>query len=155
MASMAMGVVTHVRPDRAANLRETRLNREQLIEVIACGRPGTEIRTSTNTPMRTRTAMASRVKISAGLRWVQQALCRSPRMGSNRSGCVALGVLMSLAADDPVSAASIAALAQGLAELGWCLGQTRCAECWPIIKEFGIKPERRERRHWCARRAKI
>ena len=43
MASMAMGVVTHVRPDRAANLRETRLNREQLIEVIACGRPGTEM----------------------------------------------------------------------------------------------------------------
>ena len=30
-------------PGRAANLRETRLNREQLIEVIACGRPGTEM----------------------------------------------------------------------------------------------------------------
>ena len=30
-------------PGRAANLHETRLNREQLIEVIACGRPGTEM----------------------------------------------------------------------------------------------------------------
>jgi hypothetical protein len=28
---------------RAANLHETRLSREQLIEVIACGRPGTEM----------------------------------------------------------------------------------------------------------------
>jgi hypothetical protein len=28
---------------RAANLRTTRLNRDQLIEVIACGRPGTEM----------------------------------------------------------------------------------------------------------------
>jgi hypothetical protein len=30
-------------PGKAANLHETRLNREQLIEVIACGRPGTEM----------------------------------------------------------------------------------------------------------------
>ena len=30
-------------PGRAANLHETRLNREQLIEVIACGRPATEM----------------------------------------------------------------------------------------------------------------
>jgi cytochrome c553 len=30
-------------PGRAANLHETRLSREQLIEVIACGRPGTEM----------------------------------------------------------------------------------------------------------------
>ena len=30
-------------PGRAANLHETRLNREQLIEVISCGRPGTEM----------------------------------------------------------------------------------------------------------------
>lgn len=30
-------------PGRAANLHETRLNRDQLIEVIACGRPGTEM----------------------------------------------------------------------------------------------------------------
>jgi mono/diheme cytochrome c family protein len=30
-------------PGRAANLRQTRLDREQLIEVIACGRPGTEM----------------------------------------------------------------------------------------------------------------
>src|SRR5262249_23334510 len=30
-------------PGRAANLHETRLTREQLIEVIACGRPGTEM----------------------------------------------------------------------------------------------------------------
>jgi hypothetical protein len=30
-------------PGRAANLHETRLDREQLIEVIACGRPGTEM----------------------------------------------------------------------------------------------------------------
>ena len=30
-------------PGRAANLRETYLNRDQLIEVIACGRPGTEM----------------------------------------------------------------------------------------------------------------
>jgi mono/diheme cytochrome c family protein len=30
-------------PGRAANLHETLLNREQLIEVIACGRPGTEM----------------------------------------------------------------------------------------------------------------
>jgi cytochrome c553 len=30
-------------PGMAANLHETRLNREQLIEVIACGRPGTEM----------------------------------------------------------------------------------------------------------------
>jgi cytochrome c553 len=30
-------------PGRAANLHETRLNRNQLIEVIACGRPGTEM----------------------------------------------------------------------------------------------------------------
>jgi cytochrome c553 len=30
-------------PGRAANLRETHLNRDQLIEVIACGRPGTEM----------------------------------------------------------------------------------------------------------------
>ena len=30
-------------PGRAANLHETRLNREQLIEVIAYGRPGTEM----------------------------------------------------------------------------------------------------------------
>ena len=37
---MATGVVI---PARAANLHETRLNREQLIEVIACGRPGTEM----------------------------------------------------------------------------------------------------------------
>jgi mono/diheme cytochrome c family protein len=28
---------------RAANLHETHLNREQMIEVIACGRPGTEM----------------------------------------------------------------------------------------------------------------
>jgi hypothetical protein len=30
-------------PGRAANLHETHLNRDQLIEVIACGRPGTEM----------------------------------------------------------------------------------------------------------------
>lgn len=30
-------------PGRAANLHETRLNRDQLIEVIACGRPATEM----------------------------------------------------------------------------------------------------------------
>ena len=30
-------------PGRAANLHETHLNRERLIEVIACGRPGTEM----------------------------------------------------------------------------------------------------------------
>src|SRR5258708_4996557 len=30
-------------PGRAANLHETHLNREQMIEVIACGRPGTEM----------------------------------------------------------------------------------------------------------------
>src|SRR6202521_2499310 len=30
-------------PGQAANLRETHLNRDQLIEVIACGRPGTEM----------------------------------------------------------------------------------------------------------------
>jgi mono/diheme cytochrome c family protein len=30
-------------PGRAANLHETRLSRDQLIEVIACGRPGTEM----------------------------------------------------------------------------------------------------------------
>ena len=30
-------------PGRAANLRQTRLDREQIIEVIACGRPGTEM----------------------------------------------------------------------------------------------------------------
>ena len=30
-------------PGRAANLHETHLNREQLVEVIACGRPGTEM----------------------------------------------------------------------------------------------------------------
>jgi mono/diheme cytochrome c family protein len=30
-------------PGRAANLHETILNRAQLIEVIACGRPGTEM----------------------------------------------------------------------------------------------------------------
>jgi hypothetical protein len=30
-------------PGRAANLHTTILNREQLIEVIACGRPGTEM----------------------------------------------------------------------------------------------------------------
>jgi cytochrome c553 len=30
-------------PGRAANLHETNLNRDQLIEVIACGRPGTEM----------------------------------------------------------------------------------------------------------------
>ena len=30
-------------PGRAANLHETQLNRDQLIEVIACGRPGTEM----------------------------------------------------------------------------------------------------------------
>jgi hypothetical protein len=30
-------------PGRAANLHETRLSSEQLIEVIACGRPGTEM----------------------------------------------------------------------------------------------------------------
>jgi cytochrome c553 len=30
-------------PGRAANLRETHLNRDQLVEVIACGRPGTEM----------------------------------------------------------------------------------------------------------------
>jgi cytochrome c553 len=30
-------------PGKAANLHETHLNREQLIEVIACGRPGTEM----------------------------------------------------------------------------------------------------------------
>jgi mono/diheme cytochrome c family protein len=30
-------------PGRAANLHQTRLDREQLIEVIACGRPGTEM----------------------------------------------------------------------------------------------------------------
>ena len=30
-------------PGRAANLHETHLNRDQLIEAIACGRPGTEM----------------------------------------------------------------------------------------------------------------
>lgn len=30
-------------PGEAANLHETRLTREQLIEVISCGRPGTEM----------------------------------------------------------------------------------------------------------------
>jgi cytochrome c553 len=30
-------------PGRAANLHETHLSRDQLIEVIACGRPGTEM----------------------------------------------------------------------------------------------------------------
>ena len=30
-------------PGQAANLRKTILNRDQLIEVIACGRPGTEM----------------------------------------------------------------------------------------------------------------
>ena len=30
-------------PGRAANLHETHLNRAQLVEVIACGRPGTEM----------------------------------------------------------------------------------------------------------------
>jgi cytochrome c553 len=30
-------------PGRAANLHETQLNRDQLVEVIACGRPGTEM----------------------------------------------------------------------------------------------------------------
>jgi mono/diheme cytochrome c family protein len=30
-------------PGRAANLHETNLNRDQLIEVITCGRPGTEM----------------------------------------------------------------------------------------------------------------
>jgi hypothetical protein len=30
-------------PGRAANLHQTRLDREQLIELIACGRPGTEM----------------------------------------------------------------------------------------------------------------
>ena len=30
-------------PGRAANLHETHLNRDQLVEVIACGRPGTEM----------------------------------------------------------------------------------------------------------------
>lgn len=30
-------------PGRAANLRETKLNRDQLVEVIGCGRPGTEM----------------------------------------------------------------------------------------------------------------
>ena len=30
-------------PGRAANLHETQLNRDQLIEVISCGRPGTEM----------------------------------------------------------------------------------------------------------------
>jgi cytochrome c553 len=30
-------------PGRAANLQETHLNRDQLIEVIACGRPATEM----------------------------------------------------------------------------------------------------------------
>jgi mono/diheme cytochrome c family protein len=30
-------------PGRAANLHETRLNRDQLAEVIACGQPGTEM----------------------------------------------------------------------------------------------------------------
>jgi len=34
-----------------------------------------------------------------------------------------VGVLMNLAADDPVSAANIAAFAQGLAELGWTIGR--------------------------------
>src|SRR5215468_5964061 len=34
-----------------------------------------------------------------------------------------IGVLMNLAADDPESAARIAALAQGLAELGWSIGR--------------------------------
>ena len=30
-------------PGRAANLHETHLNRDQLVEVVACGRPGTEM----------------------------------------------------------------------------------------------------------------
>ena len=30
-------------PGRAANLHETKLNRDQLVEVIGCGRPGTEM----------------------------------------------------------------------------------------------------------------
>jgi mono/diheme cytochrome c family protein len=30
-------------PGRAANLHETHLNRDQLIEVVTCGRPGTEM----------------------------------------------------------------------------------------------------------------
>ncbi len=44
-------------PGRAANLHETHLNRDQLVEVIACGRPGPKCPISTNTPMRTRSAM--------------------------------------------------------------------------------------------------
>jgi hypothetical protein len=40
---MVMGVAIPAHQARAANLHETRLDREQLIEVIACGRPGTEM----------------------------------------------------------------------------------------------------------------
>ena len=37
----------------AANLRDSRMNRDQLIEVIMCGRPATPMPTSTSSPMRT------------------------------------------------------------------------------------------------------
>ena len=36
-------ILVDVVTSRAANLHETHLNREQLVEVIACGRPGTEM----------------------------------------------------------------------------------------------------------------
>ena len=39
-------------PGQAPDLHATKLDREQLIEVIRCGRPGSQCRTSTNTPMR-------------------------------------------------------------------------------------------------------
>ena len=46
-------------------LHQTRLDREQLIEVIACGRPGSKCRTSINMPTRPRTATASPPRNSA------------------------------------------------------------------------------------------
>ena len=39
----ATGAAIRAQPGRAANLHETILTRDQMIEVIACGRPGTEM----------------------------------------------------------------------------------------------------------------
>jgi mono/diheme cytochrome c family protein len=55
-------------PGRAANLHQTRLDREQLIEVIACGRPGTEMPQFDKYAYEDTTAMASRVRIWAPMR---------------------------------------------------------------------------------------
>ena len=57
---------------------------------------------------------------------------RWPRGRSSPSGCGAIGVLMSTAADDPEGQARIAAFLEGLQQLGWTVGRNAQIDIrWP------------------------